>query len=72
MSRSAKYTGPFGDDENFNTNKCSFCGGSGDENSVYAEGCLICSACAEQMDLQDVMDLFGFESVAELLAALAE
>ena len=61
----------FRDDENFRTNKCSLCGDCEAENFIYADGYAICPECAEQMDLQDIMDLFGFESTAELIEALS-
>ena len=60
----------FRDDENFNTNKCSLCGDCDAEDYIYADGYTICPQCAEQMDLQDIMDLFGYESVSELIEAL--
>ncbi|MBQ7700095.1 MAG: hypothetical protein IJT49_07120 [Clostridia bacterium] len=60
----------FRDDENFRTNKCSLCGDCDAEDYIYADGYTICSQCAEQMDLQDIMDLFGYESVSELIEAL--
>ena len=60
----------FRDDENFKANKCSLCGDCDAENYIYADGYTICPECAEQMDLQDIMDLFGYESVSELIEAL--
>lgn len=61
----------FRDDEKFNTNKCSLCGDCDAENYIYADGYTICPECAEQMDVQDIMDLFGFECVTELIEALS-
>lgn len=60
----------FRDDENLKANKCSLCGDCDAENYIYADGYTICPECAEQMDLQDIMDLFGYESVSELIEAL--
>ena len=71
MPKTRDGCGPFGDDENSRTNKCSFCGDSDPEDSVCADGYTICAACAEQMDIRDVMDLFGFETVSELIGALS-
>ena len=70
MTRSMKNGSPFGDDENYKTNKCSFCGAEDDGDDVCAQGYRICPSCAEQMDLYDIMDLFGFDNVAELIEAL--
>ena len=70
----AKNTGSasrfFRDDENLNTNKCSLCGDCCADDYIYADGYTICPVCAEQMDLQDILDLFGYESVSELIEAL--
>ena len=70
----AKNTGSasrfFRDDENFNTNKCSLCGDCDAENYIHADGYTICPECAEQMDIQDIMDLFGYDCVSELIEAL--
>ena len=71
MARTISEDGPFRDDENFIANKCSLCGSTDADGYVTAEGYVICSDCAEQMDLQDVMDLMGYETVTELLEALA-
>ena len=60
----------FRDDVNFKTNKCSLCGDCEADDYIFVQGYTICESCAEQMDLQDVMDLFGFDSVTELLTAL--
>lgn len=60
----------FRDDQNFKTNKCSLCGDSEADGYIFTEGYTVCENCAEQMDLQDVLDLFGFDSVSELLSAL--
>ncbi len=60
----------FRDDENLKTNKCSLCGDCCAENYIYADGYTICPGCAEQLDLQDIMDLFGYEDVSELIEAL--
>ena len=60
----------FRDDENLKANKCSLCGDCDADNYIYADGYTICPECAEQMDLQDIMDLFGYESVSELIEAL--
>ena len=62
--------GPFRDDEEFISNKCSLCGDDCGDDGYYAEGYRICRSCAEEMDLQDVLDLFGFDSVGELITAL--
>ena len=70
MPKTRDGCGPFGDDENSRTNKCSFCGDSDPEDSVCVDGYTVCAACAEQMDIRDVMDLFGFETVSELIGAL--
>lgn len=60
----------FRDDENLKANKCSLCGDCDAEDYIYADGYTICPGCAEQLDLQDIMDLFGYESVSELIEAL--
>jgi len=60
----------FRDDEISEANKCSLCGNCDADDYIYAEGYVICRECAEQFDLQDVMDLFGYNDVSELLTAL--
>ena len=60
----------FRDDENLKANKCSLCGSCDADDYIYADGYTICPECAEQMDLQDIMDLFGYECVSELIEAL--
>jgi hypothetical protein len=60
----------FRDDENFKANKCSLCGSCDAEDYVYADGYTICEQCTEQLDLSDILDLFGYESTSELIEAL--
>ncbi len=62
----------FRDDVNFKANKCSLCGSCEAEDYIYADGYTICEQCAEQLDLSDILDLFGYESTAELIEALGE
>ena len=62
----------FRDDVNFKANKCSLCGSSEADDYVYADGYTICGECAEQLDLSDILDLFGYESTAELIEALCD
>ena len=72
VKTTGKRRGPFRDDENFISNKCSLCGGDCGEDGYYVEGYRICRECVEQMDLSDVMDLFGFEDTGELIEALCD
>ena len=60
----------FRDDEKFKANKCSLCGDCEADDYIYADGYTICEQCAEQLVLSDILDLFGYESVAELIEAL--
>lgn len=62
---------PFRDDGKIIANKCSLCGSEYSSDYVEADGYVICSECAEQMDINDIMDLFGYESVIDLVSDLS-
>lgn len=60
------------DDDKKNTNKCSFCGSFFDEdNGVVTDSGAFCDDCIEKLDIEDILQIAGADSVKELISSIA-
>lgn len=65
--------GPAGaDDDEKYTNKCSYCGEffADDEGVVTSEDAF-CNHCIDNFDIDDILQVIGFDSVRELMKNFA-
>ncbi len=59
------------DDEKY-TNKCSYCGEFFvDDEGIVTSDDAFCNDCMEKFDIDDVLQIFGCDSVRELMKTLA-
>lgn len=58
-----------GDDDEINTNKCSYCGSFFyDGDGVVTDTDAFCDECLEKFDIEDVLQIAGADSVKELIS----
>ena len=63
---------PCYDDSKKEKNKCSMCGGEFSSGGVCVDGEMICGECIEDVDIFDLLNLLGCDSVAQLIGMIED